>query len=51
MIAENELKLVKLSGDQLLIEFLIFIDRDFKVKAFRGSTRVNIRVMIDSFHC
>ena len=35
----------------LLIEFLIFIDRDFKVKAFRGSTHVNIRAMIDSFHC
>ena len=50
MITANELELVKLSDDPLMIEFLIFIDRDFKVKAFRGSTRFNIRAMIDSFH-
>ena len=31
MITENELKILKLSDDPLLIEILIFIDRDFKV--------------------
>ena len=45
------IKLVELGDSPLIIEFLISVQKDFTVKAYRGSTLINIRDVIDSFQC
>ena len=50
-ITDEVIKLLKLGDSPLIIEFLISVQKDFTVKAYQGSTLINIRDLIDSFQC
>ena len=50
-IIDEVIKVLKLGDSPLIIEFLISVQNDFTVKAYRGSTLINIRDLIDSFQC
>ena len=50
MVTNDYVRLVCLSEDPMIIKFSITIDKLFKVKAFRQSTAVNIRHLIDGYN-
>ena len=49
MQSEEYIRLVCLTDDPMIIKFSITIDKLFKVKAYKHSTAVNVRHLIDGF--
>ena len=49
VINEDNIKLMNVTEDHM-IDFSIIIDESFKVKAYKRSTGVNIRHLIDAFN-
>ena len=47
--SEHELRLIKLNKENMMVDFSILIEDDFKVSAFKGSKSVNIREVVDRF--
>ena len=50
VINEDNIKLINVTEDHMIIDFSIIIDKTFKVKAYKQSTVVNIRHLIDVFN-
>ena len=49
MINEDNIKLINVTEDPMIIDFSIILDKDFKVKAYKRSTVVNIRHFLGYF--
>ena len=49
-ISDDNIRLVKLTHNQFFIDFSLFQLKKTKVKAYKGSSLVNVRTFIDSFH-
>ena len=50
-ISNDGIRLINVTEGTFFIDFNIFIDKNFKVKAYKRSMIVNIRELIDSFQC
>ena len=44
-------RFINLTDDPMIVDFTLLIDENFKVKAYKSSTIVNVRELIDSFQC
>ena len=49
--SKTMIRLINLTDDPMIVDFTLLIDEHFKVNAYKRSTIVNVRELIDLFQC